>query len=78
VQTLQGDMLDDECPVCLHGMLSGDRVITLCCRHTLHWACIEPWLIRKVSYLPLCLSVCLSVCLCVYLSICLSVCLSIY
>ena len=38
---------DDECAVCLEEMRAGDSVLTLPCSHTLHWLCIEPWLMRK-------------------------------
>ena len=37
-----------QCAVCLEGMSAGERVITLRCKHVLHWQCIQPWLVRKV------------------------------
>lgn len=45
---LEHHIPDDECAVCLEGMGAGDSVLTLPCKHTLHWLCIEPWLVRKV------------------------------
>jgi hypothetical protein len=51
--TLAHPIKDDECAVCLEGMVAGESVLTLPCKHTLHWLCIEPWLVRKVFTLNL-------------------------
>ena len=48
-RVLATEIADDQCAVCLEAMLPSERVLDLRCGHTLHWGCIEPWLVRKRS-----------------------------
>ena len=45
-----------ECAVCLEGFTASQAVVTLRCAHTLHFACLEPWLLRNgpASACPTC------------------------
>ncbi|KAL2607541.1 hypothetical protein R1flu_026114 [Riccia fluitans] len=39
-----GKLEQEDCPVCLEGVLQGQRVITLPCQHRFHPECLTPWL----------------------------------
>ena len=50
VQTLDVNLRDDECAVCLDDMRCGDKVITLCCRYVMY---PPPHAMRPRSHCPL-------------------------
>lgn len=47
-----GDLLEDNCPICISGMTSGDSIL-LPCGHRFHIKCMEAWS-KRASSCPTC------------------------
>jgi Ring finger domain len=44
----------EECPICLEIVAAGDDMMLLLCHHTLHAACLLPWLAAGKHTCPVC------------------------
>ncbi|KAL0076945.1 hypothetical protein J3Q64DRAFT_1873949 [Phycomyces blakesleeanus] len=49
---------ENPCAICLEGMVGGDVVRQLPCKHEYHTHCIDPWLTSKSGECPLCKANC--------------------